>query len=48
MPEFYMIIGRKKYFPEFGGGGAREGGRFPSPVSYAYVLGRMSVRYHLG
>ena len=38
MPEFYTIIARKKYFPDFFFGGGRRGGaRAPRyPISYAY------------
>jgi len=32
MPEFYIIIAREIFFPEFGS-------RSPCPVSYAYEIG---------
>ena len=37
MPEFYMIIARKIFFPIFFRGMGQRGHVPPSPVSYAYA-----------
>jgi len=39
MPEFYVIIARKIFFPDFRGGGHVP----PAPVSYAYGDSALSV-----